>query len=238
MITTDDELQRAYRAYSRQQQPSDHPAAEQLWQLAAGELESAAARAWIDHISCCPACAEDFRLTRELVAEAAGESVSSADVATGDLSTEAATADRTLLSFPQRSGVGGRWLRHFAAAAVVILVAGGLGWRLAQPDDVVYRQGEEALVQSLIAADHVAPRHDARLRWSGPEGAVYDVVVTTEALRVILEAEGLAATELSIPTAEIEELPPGTVLRWHVEAKLPDGSRFPSETFDLRLADE
>lgn len=235
MITTDEELRQAYLSHTRQELPDGHPDAETMWRLAAGELAATESRDWIDHLSRCPACAEDFRLTRQMVAEAVGEAEEAEQTEDFSIAT-AENADRSVVPFPQRSA-GGGW-RRFAAAAAMLMVAGGLGWRLSQPTEVIYRQGGEALVQSLLAQDFVAPRSAARLRWSGPEGAVYDLIVTTEALRVIYQAEGLAATEIVIPGSALEALPRATVLRWHVEAVLPDSTRFPSDSFDLHLADE
>ncbi|MEM7352177.1 MAG: hypothetical protein AAF657_15355 [Acidobacteriota bacterium] len=237
MIHNDEELRRAYLSHTRDRLPEDSPGPEDLWQLATGELSASEARGWIDHISRCPACAEDFRLTRQMVAEMSDEADLTVDSSAEEPTDITEVSGRSVVAFPQRSD-GSRWWRNVAAAAAVLMVAGGIGWRLAQPDDVTFRQGGETLVQSLLADDRIAPRAEANLRWSGPEGAVYDLIVTTEALEIIYQAEGLATTELQLPKERLEGLPAGTVLRWHVEAVLPDGTRLPSDTFDLSLADE
>ena len=74
MITTDGELRRAYASHSREALPDNHPEPEELWRLAAGRLDAGESRDLVDHLSRCPACAEDFRVTRALVAEAAAGS--------------------------------------------------------------------------------------------------------------------------------------------------------------------
>jgi hypothetical protein len=69
------------------------------------------------------------------------------------------------------------------------------------------------------------------LRWQAPEGARFDVRVTTEDLRVLDTASGLTIPEHTVPAEMLEGLDSGAKVFWQVEATLPDGSTIQSGTF-------
>ena len=245
MMTSDDALRKAFAGHSRQALPDGHLDAEVLWHLAVGELSGDGSRKLIDHLSRCPSCAEDFRVTRRLVGETSGTSesvvVETSVVETSGTSERVEEGAR-IVPIQRKAGVPsqrktGMWLRGLAAAAVLGALVVGLSWRSPPTQEVPFRQGGSEVVRSRLDGDAVVSRQDAQLQWTGPEGAHYNVLVTVD-LRVIATAEGLTEPEYVIPESKLGDLPAETLLHWHVEAVLPDGGRIPSETFDLRLADE
>ena len=213
----------------------DCPSAEQLWQAVAGELEPEAFRRIVDHTAECPACAEDFRLTRAMVEQ----SESSQDQGTN-------RSSGTVLSFDRSSSIGRpstlrpssrRWASGLAIAAALILVV--LNWRsqapIETPGDPIYRSAPSAELLSELDEGAALPRDQARLNWSGPEGARYDVVVTTDDLELVFEARGLSQSELTIPANRLADLADGTVLVWQVDAVLEGGERLSSVGFQAEL---
>jgi hypothetical protein len=80
------------------------------------------------------------------------------------------------------------------------------------------------------------PRSQCVLRWSpGRPGSRYDVRVATEALEPVATGRGLGVAEYRVPDEALASLPGGTKLLWQVEALLPDGSRWTSPTFVVRI---
>jgi hypothetical protein len=170
----------------------------------------------IDHTGRCPSCAEDWRLAR-FVGRRAEET--GGDLAGG-----------------RRRAMGRRrWLA--AAAAVLVAILGGVGLHLSQTEDreLVLRDQPGEMIESLTPEDRPLPREHATLRWTGPEGARYTLVVTTARVRVVARTEGLTESSYTLPVSAVAGLDPGTDLLWHVEALLPDGSRVTSKTFRVRI---
>lgn len=128
-----------------------------------------------------------------------------------------------------------RWLPAAAAAAIVVLAGVGLFIARQAKKEPTYRVENRPAIESLVPEDQALSRANPTLRWSGPEGASYSVVVTTGRLEVLAQAEGLTESEYRLPASVVSELTPGTVLLWHVEALLPDGARVPSKTFRVRI---
>lgn len=217
----DRSLREAFSSLSRYARPrEDCPAPDRLWSAVRGELPPSETRRLVNHTASCPACAEAWRLAREVVRESPGE---------------ASEVER-----PSPAASGRRWryasLAAAAAAAAVLAVVGVL-WVQSPggPPDSVYRQAEEGAIRSLVPDEEALPRDRVLLRWSGPEEARYDLRVSTEALDVLVTAEGLEEPEYLVRAAELEELPPSARLLWQVEATLPDGGRLASKTFVSRL---
>lgn len=193
------------------------PAPGELWASARGELAPEENRRLIDHTGRCPSCAEEWRLARVLARRAAdGKSL----------------AQRR----PFWEVVPAR--RLVAAAALVVAVLGASGlylWRQTAEREPVYRVEPPRAVESLVPEGEPLSRADPRLRWSGLDGAAYSLVVTSEQLEVLAQAEGLTESEYRLPGPVVAGLAPGTVLLWHVAAVLPDGARVSSKTFRVRI---
>ncbi len=208
-------LRQAFASRSEKVLAGDRcPEPDRIWAALRGDLPAPERRGVVLHTARCPACAEDFRLAAQL-AEAAGERMPRA-------------RDESATTWTW-------WTRGFAAAAAVVLVAVGLG-RLGDTPPPVHRTGEEELIRSLLVPGQTLPRDDFLLRWSGPEGARYDVEVTTyPELELVARARSLEATELLVAQEDLAGVPPGARLLWQVEAVLPDGSTSPSSSFDVRV---
>ena len=210
-------LRQAFASRSEKVGTEDQcPEPDQIWAALRGDLPAPARREVVLHTARCPACAEDFRLAADLV-EAAGERMPGAQ------------------EKPASTWIW--WLRGLAAAAAMVLVAVGLAGRFgdAQPQPV-HRAGEEELIRSLLEPGQTLPRDNFLLRWSGPEGALYHVEVTTYPdLELVTRERGLETTELLITPEDLVSLPPGARLLWQVEAVLPDGTHLDSHSFDSRL---
>lgn len=214
-----DGLRELFQGLSRKTAPGEVcPTPEELWASARGELPPDENRRIIDHTGRCPSCAEDWRLARFVgrrMAESEGGVRRSRD----------------------REARPRRWL--VAAAAALVVALGGAGVFLWQEADErrTYRQEQEPgqAIESLVPEAEPLPRTDPTLRWSGPEGASYSLVVTTTRLEVLARAEGLTEAEYTLPQEPVASLEPGTVLLWHVEATLPDGARVPSRTFRVEV---
>lgn len=225
---TDDtvRLQRAWRSLSLAAVPqATCPDPERLWDAVRGELGPGDVRQVIDHTATCGACAEAWRLAREIAPAA----------------EEAADRRRS----PLRAAVHSRWRvaswGAMAAAAMVLLVV-GLQWRdgfdpaaggdtasLESPP--VFRGAETAVIRSLVPSEATLPRQDFVLRWEGPEGARYDLWVNTDDLMAVTEASDLDAPEYRVPEADLAAVAPGSRLLWRLEARLSDGGTARSATF-------
>ncbi len=213
----------------------DCPSAEQLWQAVAGELEPEVFRRIVEHTADCPACAEDFRLTRAMV-DQSGASKKRAEPSVGEVvpfARQAATRTSSTRTSSTR-----RWASGLAIAAALILVV--LNWRtqapVETPTDPIYRSASTEELVSELADGAVLPRDQARLLWSGPEGARYHLVVTTEELEPVFESRNLSRSEVTIPADQLAGLADGTVLIWQVEAVLEGGERLSSVGFRAELA--
>lgn len=215
-----EKLREAFASLSETAQPQPScPAADQLWAALRGELSARKRRKLVDHMSSCPACAEAWRLARELGA---------------DLQVEvSASREPSFLGFPW----SWRWASLAAATAIVLLVAGiYVRQTVIAPRAPVYREAEKFIPRSMVPEDQPLSRHNCLLRWSvGPEGSRYDLRVTTQELEVVVAVKDLEFPEYEIPEAMVRDLPPGAKLLWQVEVVLPDGGRLSSATFILHL---
>jgi hypothetical protein len=212
----DARLRTAFRARrSRPDAPGPHPPADEVWAAVRGELPADARRAVVGHTAACAACAEAWRM---------------AVAVTPDRTAAAAPAPRTAWRAPRR-------LAPLAAAAALVIAAGAGVWlrTVNRPGEPYgYRGGPEAAVRSLLADDEALPRGDFRLRWSAAAaGSRYDVRVTTEALQVVADVQGLS--EPTYIAAALSSGPAGGRLLWRVEVTSPDGERAASRTFVTRL---
>jgi hypothetical protein len=88
------------------------------------------------------------------------------------------------------------------------------------------------MLQSLIPEDEPLPRERFVLRWvPAAEGAVYDVLVTTERMDTLARGTGLDEAEFKVAEDVFESVESGSPIFWQVSAHLPDGRRIESPTF-------
>lgn len=191
----------------------DCPPAEEIWEAVRGEGTASRRRQVVDHMATCPACAEAWRLAVELTPRAETGAVRD--------------------SSPPVRHSASWWPAAMAAALLLAAGAAFLLLRSAPPEPMLRGGGEE--IRSLVEGP--LPRAGGvLLQWTaGPEGTLYDVVVSGEDLEVVTTVEGLTEAELVLTEAELAALPAGSRLLWRVEAQLPDGTRRASPTFTTRL---
>lgn len=195
----------------------DCPPPEAIWDAVTGAASPVRAAEIVEHTSRCFACAEAWRLARELGARPVAGSG----------------------ALPARRGFLGAGPGRWTALAAMAVLAAGLGFfvvlRRAAPP-IVMRAGEEAAIHSLVPESTPLSREDCILRWSAPAaGARYTVRVGTEDLSPVALVERLELAEYSIPAKDLEKIPSGSVIVWQVEAVLPDGRRVASPGFRNRL---
>jgi hypothetical protein len=126
-----------------------------------------------------------------------------------------------------------RWV-FAAAAAAAMLVIGLTVFQFSLQENrstPIYRSDPSGVVESLIPSGSAVPKNEFVLKWSGPQGARYDVVVGDEDLRPLAEARMLEATDYRVSPEVLAGLPRGARILWRVVAELPDGRRVSSPTF-------
>jgi len=214
-------LRAALRALADGARPGEKcPPPERLWATLRAELPVEQRREVIDHMASCPSCAEAWRLAVEIHPDP----------------QPAAAPERrswlaTLFTAPP-------FVPLAAAAALVMAIGTGLVVlrEPRPPSPPGYRAAGPSAIRSLLPEDEPLPREAFRLRWSpGPEGARYDVRVTTGSLEPVASAQGLIEPSYLVPESALASLPAGTRLLWQVEARLPDGERRDSPTFMTSL---
>lgn len=201
----------------------DCPDPDLIFETAMGESSVEKTRVLADHCVACPACTIAWKMARELALQ----------------------ADQPMPAAAEES-IDGRWAAPLwrrwipaaaALAASLALVALLVPWREARdPQDSVLRTLGDTTIESHISEDEALAADRFVLRWSaGPEGARYDVRVTDRRLNLLARAISLEQPEFKVPAAALEEMEPGSVVLWQVEAALPDGQRIVSRTFATRL---
>jgi hypothetical protein len=177
-----------------------------------GQMPAENRRALVEELLANPDAAEAWRLARELAPD---------------------PADGVDDAVPV-SGGSHRW-QWVAAAAMVVLVA-GLGWRLLSPVPApVYRGGDSPSITSALAADPVLDRAAPVLRWNGVAGARYRVRVLTPELALLEESDESTAQQHTLAPETLQRVPPGGQLLWQVEGRSADGATFLSSTFSVRI---
>ena len=194
---------------------NDCPEAERLVLSGRGELTPTDDEGVLLHIADCTACAAAWRIAREVGPRSAPSVHPSA---------------RRPLS--QRT-----WVRAAAAAMLVVGLSAGLYFLAPDRESpTVYREQEDDLVRSSLEEDARLPRDKFVLRWSaGPEGTVYDVLVTSERMEPLSRGLGLDLPEFQLPEETLGGLEAGSRILWQVTAYLPDGRRIESKTFFVRI---
>jgi len=191
----------------------DCPNDEALWAAARGKAGGKAVRRVALHLAGCAACTDAWRLARDL----------------------GATPQPALAV---RAGEGTlRWwaLAAAAAAATMALLAIEVADRVRPLSVPAMRAPEAPAIRSLLPQGEPLDREDCVLRWSGPEGARYDVRVAREDLTLLASARSLESTEYQVLAEKFADLPPGARIIWQVKATLPDGAPLPTATFVATL---
>jgi hypothetical protein len=213
-------LQNAWRERSGSGSGDSCPDPAKFWDAQSGELPRHEVDALVAHTTSCPACAEAWRLAREMGAMDEREVV-----------TESIEA-------PVRATPWWRLRPVALAAGLLFLIGAGLTLFLARPEPdptdqkVTFRDTGPDAVRALAPEEKPLPRDACRLTWTpGPEGSRYTLRVTTEDLENVHLAEGLEKPELIVPAEKLEALAPNTRLMWQVQVFTPDGRRIQSPTF-------
>ena len=210
-----DRLQRAFASLEGRSPGPGCPEPERLWSAARGELPAHVVRPLVLHLVECGACAEGWRLAREVEPR---------------LVPAPAVAARPVPARPSWTFWGA-----LAAGMTVALAASVVLHQ--QPERTPgFREGTRNDIRSLVPESDALPRDRCVLRWSpGPEGTTYNLQVATERLEKISEARGLTSAAYQVPPPVLASLPSGAKLLWRVEAVAPDGARATSATFVARV---
>jgi hypothetical protein len=209
----------AFSAEGWQGASEDCPDNDTLWASAAEELDPVADDQVILHLAQCAQCSSAWSLAREMVLP---ETMTVASVR----------------ETPGHQWLRSPWRRSILAMAATVLVGVGLGAALLLNREAaappVYREqrNEEGIITSVAPVE--LPRMACRLQWSaGPEGTLYDLIVTDGDLNVLLSVKGLSEAEYLLPE---ENLSPATrEIFWRITAHVPGGGTQSSETFSTRI---
>lgn len=193
----------------------DCPTTDRLWKAVHGDLRRDELIEVLEHLAACGACAEAWRLAREI-----------------DAAEEAAVDS----SRARRRAV--RWL-PLAAAAALVFVLISVGLYLIPPTQQsttpVFRAGPTLDIRSLVPEDEPMPRAGLRLRWTpGPEGSLYTVRIRSEEFAPLVTAEGLSSPEYLVPDDRLLDLESDRFL-WQVVVFPPEGGQSTSSTFFVRV---
>ena len=216
---------------------AEHVSAEELWALAEGSMPSEEAAVLVDLLARSPELAEDYRLTREMVAAQAGEDQVAVETPAAEVVSFPAPDARE--KRPPSTKVPSRWRTTLAAAALLVL-AGGVWLQLPRGPEgpAPYRQGPEAelAIETPIANGTVMERSAVELRWTSFDGARYELLMTTQELDVVVEERFLETASLQVEEGALHGVPAGATLIWQVEAVLPGGERLSSPAFEIVLS--
>jgi len=213
-----DEITRLREAFaSSGPETGECPSPETIWDGVAGKLPSAELRDLLDHVAACATCAEDWRLAVAFEKESSAAEVPAGQVIQGRFNWR-----------PLRPVIAA-----LAAGLFFVIVGLQVGPWSGKDDAPVYREGEQAGLESLVPAGTALPRESFAVRWSPVPGAAsYEVLVSTEDLKVLSTAENLRGTQFQVPAGDLAGLPAGTPILWQVKANFADGSSRSSATFE------
>ncbi len=214
-----DRLRQAFSSEGWNEASKDCPGHEMLWASAAEDLDPVADENILLHLAQCTLCSSIWQLAREMIPRE--ETTAASVVGILNFRRLKTSARRTVL-----------------AIAATVLVGVGLGAGLflnrGPSSPPVYREQQNEGGISALAATAEMSRTACRFRWTpGPEGTLYDLVVTNENLDVLLSVKDLGDAEYLLPP---ERLPRETrEVFWRVSAHGPDGGTTASETFTTRI---
>ncbi len=198
----------------------DCPSPDQLWLAATGAGTAGERIAVLDHVAACFACAEAWQLAIEVGRGERSGAWAGLDEASGRERGPWRLAPRT------------RW----ALAASLLALAVGLGgWQLLRRSvpPVIDRGVSEPVVSSLIEGQALSPER-CELRWSGPDGVLYEITATTRGLEIVARDTGFAEPSYVVAPAACRKAS-GDDLYWRIDAVSPPGSRTSSPTFTNRV---
>lgn len=189
---------------------NDCPEPDRIWDAVAGSLPLEQLDEITAHATTCSSCAEDWRLAL-------------------DMSREHVRPARATPPWI-------RWALPVAAMIVLGLLVVPMWRSIDRTDPAEFRsEPADVTIRSLLPEDGPLDRNDCVLRWSGPAGAVYDVVVTAEDTTILTRISNLQESEFRVGPERIESVPDGGTIVWHVQARSPDGSRPGSLTVRSRI---
>ena len=191
------------------------PDASLIWDSAAETLAGDRNESLLRHTAGCGACAASWRLARELLSDGLAQAL---------------PAEGGRLRAKSRP-----WWLGLAAAAVLLLAVSFVALQQFRPVDqtgATYRTTPGGGLASEVDPAVPLPRDNVTLRWRGaPDGATFDLRVTTDRLAPLHRAFGIEQAEYRIPESELSDLPSGAVILWAVTTHLPDGRRWTSVSF-------
>jgi len=201
-----------------------------IWDSAAETLTGEGNESLLRHTSTCGACAASWRLARELLSEELPQMLPD------ETSGKPVDASGRFAEEGHRRRAKSRpWWLGLAAAAVLVLAVSFVvvqQFQTVSPTDPVYRSPSGGGLAAGIDPAAPLPLDEVVLRWSGaPDGATYDVRVTTDRLAPLHRAFGIKQAEHRVPQEVLADLLPGAVILWTVTAHLPDGRRWTSNSF-------
>jgi len=201
------------------------PDPDRIWEALQGGLSRREFEELVEHTIDCPACAEAWRLARDMGAMRAGQEL-------------AAVAPARTEQPPRWAFLRLRPLALAAGLAGLAVVAATTTWLW--PDrpkqQVHYRDTEHEQIRALISEGQPLPRTACLLKWSpGPAGTRYSVRVSTEDFVQVSFVQGLDAAEYLVPAGDLKKVQPGTRLMWQVQAYPPEGGSELSETFFVTI---
>ena len=222
---TDEHLREAFGTAIRGDGP-DAATTEAIWRAVSGACSPAELQALLEQVRACPELAEAWRMARAIHAEVVP-------------SQAPAPASTPTVGHVVR-GPATWWRQPAVVGAGAVMLMAAVALLVVQPGPVQNRGPGPMRADTIDLAttlDETPLQRDAAvLRWTAaPEGTVYGVTITTDALEPVARVGGLHAPEWQIPPESLAAVPAGTVLLWRVEAQLPDGTRQRSPTFEAVL---
>jgi hypothetical protein len=183
-----------------------------VWRAVSGDLPVDERRDVVDRMASQPALADAWRVALEL-----------RRAQQDDVPLDAGRAPRS-------------WAPAWIGLAALLVMAIGVGLvQFSRSPVDTFRDGGRYVVESIVASDAALPRDAFVLRWKGgPDGARYQVRVTTEDLRVLTTVTELTTPELKVPPELLKDLAPGARVLWQVVVALPGGETVSSQTFVVR----
>lgn len=219
----------------RSASPDADPAAEEVWDAATGKLSPEDALALLDRTIDDPRLALEWRLARAIGEELVADERAPSPTDPETVGPVGVGAEPTGIPSGTARGRRGRIVLAWAASLLLAIVA--LVYFL-RPDTEapIYRNPAETRIESLLATDSAIDRSGTVLRWSGPDGARFEVsVLRQDDLREIFRATDLTISQVTIPADILQPLPADLVLLWRVEAVLEGSERIRSDTFRVGM---